>query len=77
MRCHLWGRMESDTTEATQQQQPCLGPSCSVLASDFVCLFKRTLYFLKNLIFFEVLEKACETGHSSLSRLFIFSFLDF
>ena len=29
--CHLWGRTESDTTEATQQQQQQLGMNLSVL----------------------------------------------
>ena len=37
--CHLWGRTESDTTEATQQQQQQQQGSETILQKDFVSVF--------------------------------------
>ena len=55
MGCHLWGRIESDTTEATQQQQhgPNIPDSYAILlfiASDLASITSHihnwVLYFL-------------------------------
>ena len=45
MGCHLWGRTESDTTEATWQQHP---PSQLVFHFNYLILSPTIFFFYKN-----------------------------
>ena len=63
--CHLWGRTESDTTEATQQQQQYVHgrPTCrhNVYSSQISCqyfqrklTYKRTTYLSSSSVLFSL-----------------------
>ena len=65
--CRLWGRTESDTTEATQQQQQqCMYCGCwQALTSNPICLiaiklFRISFYFF--VLFWKLFLKWCYLG---------------
>ena len=48
--CHLWGYTESDTTEATQQQQQVISDSAAILENINCIYFNKVYNFVLELL---------------------------
>ena len=76
--CHLWGRTESDTTEATQQQQQHTYPShFGSMLLKYHCHSERNLYQIKRLTNPNQISKEMALFLPSAQLLFFFFFFQF